>query len=121
MLFEILLRLFIFQQLRGSLFPLILRYLLKLAGQVIALVDGQFLFVQRLLDSVRGILIDLHDLAHGTLAQADRFGQFLAGIYRFFNRRKVWQCCRTFLGLTGAEILSASSHVGFGLGFNLWF
>ena len=63
----------------------------------------------------------MYDLAHGTLAQADRFGQFLAGIYRFFNRRKVWQCCRTFLGLAGAKILSASSHVGFGLGFNLGF
>ena len=121
MLFEILLRLFIFQQLRGSLFPLILRYILKLAGQVIALVDGQFLLIKRLLDGVRSILVDLYDLAHRAFAQTNCFGQLLAGIYRFFNRRKVWQCCRTFLGLAGAEILSASSHVGFGLGFNLWF
>ena len=116
MLFEILLRLFIFQQLRGSLFPLILRYILKLAGQVIALVDGQFLFVQRLLDSVRGILIDLYDLAHRALTQADRLCQFLSGID---SGNRFRQCCRKRffreLVTTGSRLICS------GLGFNLWF
>ena len=63
LLFEVLLCLFIFQQLRGSLLALILRHILKLTGQVIALVDGQFLLIKRLLDGLRSILVDLYDLA----------------------------------------------------------
>ena len=82
-------------------------------GDLVALVDGQLLLVQRLFDRCGGVLVDLHHLAHGALTQANGVRQFFAGI----NRRKVRQCCRTFLGWV--VCLPSGRHIGLGLGFNL--
>ena len=82
-------------------------------GDLVALVDGQFLLVQRLLDRCGGVLVDLHHFAHGPLTQTNGVCQFFAGI----NRRKVWQCCRTFL--RWAVCLPSGRHIGLGPGFDL--
>ena len=82
-------------------------------GDLVALVDGQLLLVQRLFDRCGGVLVDLHHLAHGALTQANGVRQFFAGI----NRRKVRQCCRTFLGWV--VCLPSGRHIGLGLGFDL--
>ena len=55
--------------------PLLLRQVLHLLGDLVALVDGQLLLVQRLFDRCGGVLVDLHHLAHGALPKPHRVSQ----------------------------------------------
>ncbi|CAN4025012.1 hypothetical protein NOIMNB_NOIMNB_06515, partial [Dysosmobacter welbionis] len=65
---------------------------MELTGQIVPLVDRQFLFVQRLFHSSRGVFIDLHHLAHGTFPKPNRVSQLFAGIHR--GRVDFRQCCQ---------------------------
>ena len=62
-------------RLGGGLLPFLLRQFLDLPCDVVALVYRQVSAVQGLLHGGGGVFVDLHDLAHGDLANANRLSQ----------------------------------------------